>query len=205
MPPGRLVLLRHGRTAWAAAGRHTGRTDVPLDEVGRSQARSLGAMLERRTWAAVVTSPLERARGTAELAGLAVTAVDPDLVEWDYGGYEGLTTPEIRERLGTDWTVVADGVVAGRTPGETLAEVATRAASALARIRPALAHGDVVLVSHGHLLRVLTTVWVGLPPAAAAHLELDPASVSELSEQHGVPTIRSFNVPADQIGREHSA
>jgi len=192
--PGTLVLLRHGRTDWAHTGRHTGLTDVPLDEVGEEQARALGSVVGSRTWSAVVTSPLTRASRTAELAGLNVTDVDADLVEWDYGGYEGLTTPQIRQKLGTQWTVFADGVVPGDSPGETLEQVAARAAGALARLRPALERGDVAVVAHGHLLRVLAAVWVGLPPAAAAHLELDPSSVSELSEHHGVPTIASWNV-----------
>ena len=193
--PGTLVLLRHGRTEWAHTGRHTGLTDVPLDEVGEAQARALGELVGVRTWAAVVTSPLVRAARTAELAGLRATDVDPDLVEWDYGAYEGLTTPQIRERLGTDWTVFADGTAPGDTsPGESLEQVAARAGAALDRLRPKLADGDVAVVAHGHLLRVLAAVWVGLSPSLGAHLELDPGSVSELSEHHGVPTIASWNV-----------
>lgn len=193
--PNSLVLLRHGRTDWAHTGRHTGLTDVPLDDVGERQARSLGSLVASRTWAAVVTSPLARARRTAELAGLEPTAVEPDLVEWDYGGYEGLTTPQIRDRLGSDWTVFADGVVPGdHSPGETLEQVAARVTAAVARLRPALERGDVAVFGHGHVLRVLAAEWVGLVPRAAAHLELDPGSVSELSAQHGIPTIATWNV-----------
>lgn len=193
--PANLVLLRHGRTEWAHTGRHTGITDVPLDEVGEQQARELGDVVGSRTWSAVVTSPLARARRTAELAGLHVTRVDPDLAEWDYGGYEGLTTPEIRERLGTDWTVFADGTVPGEeSPGESLEQVAARAGAALDRLRPALEDGDVAVVAHGHLLRVLAAVWVRQPPSTGAHLQLDPGSVSELSWHHGVPTIATWNV-----------
>jgi len=194
--PANLVLLRHGRTEWAHTGRHTGVTDVPLDEVGEQQARALGEVVGARTWSAVVTSPLARARRTADLAGLRVTAVDPDLAEWDYGAYEGLTTPEIRERLGTNWTVFADGTAPGESPGESLEQVAARAGAALERLRPALEEGDVAVVAHGHLLRVLATVWVGLPPSVGAHLQLAPSSVSELSWHHGVPTIATWNVQA---------
>ncbi len=191
-----LVLVRHGRTEWAHTGRHTGRTDVPLDDVGERQGAGIAALLAGRRFAAVVSSPLQRARRTAELAGLEVTAVDDDLQEWDYGGYEGLTTPQIRERTGTAWTVFADGVLPGEGdhPGETLDDVAARCRRVLDRVSPLLEQGDVALVAHGHLLRVLTTAYLGLPPAAGAHLELDAGSVCELNEHHGVPTIQRWNL-----------
>lgn len=114
--PGRLVLVRHGQTEWSRTGRHTGLTDVPLTERGEADARALGHLLAPWRFGLVLCSPLTRARRTAELAGLRAEP-DPDLLEWDYGGYEGLTTPEIREQRGGDaWTVVADGVVPGRPP-----------------------------------------------------------------------------------------
>lgn len=189
-----LVLVRHGRTEWAHTGRHTGRTDVPLDEVGERQGAGIAALLEGRRFVAVVSSPLQRARRTAELAGLEVTALDDDLQEWDYGGYEGLTTPQIRERTGTPWTVFADGVVPGDTPGETLEDVAARCRRVLDRVTPLLEEGDVALVAHGHLLRVLAATYLGLAPSAGAHLELDAGSVCELNEHHDVPTIQRWNL-----------
>ncbi len=191
-----LVLVRHGRTAWAHTGRHTGRTDVPLDDVGERQGAGIAALLAGRRFVAVLSSPLLRARRTAELAGLEVTAVDDDLQEWDYGGYEGLTTPQIRELTGTAWTVFADGVVPGDGdhPGESLDDVAARCRRVLDRVAPLLERGDVALVAHGHLLRVLATTYLGLPPTAGAHLELDAGSVCELNEHHGVPTIQRWNL-----------
>lgn len=190
---GSLVLVRHGQTEWARAGRHTGLTDVPLASDGESGARALAGLLTPRRFALVLTSPLVRARRTAELAGLPDATVDPDLVEWDYGGYEGLTTPEIRKRRGTAWTVFKDGVPAGATPGETLAGVAARARAVLGRVRPALEHGDVALVGHGHCLRVLATVWLEQEPRLAAHLRLDAGSVSELGWERETPAIVSWN------------
>ncbi len=192
-----LVLVRHGRTEWAHAGRHTGRTDVPLDEVGERQGTSIARILEGRTFAAVLSSPLQRARRTADLAGLDVTGTDDDLQEWDYGGYEGLTTAQVRERTGTSWTVFADGVVPGATPGETLDDVAARCRRVLDRVEPRREQGDVALVAHGHLLRVLASVYLGLPPRTAAHLELDAGSVCELGVRHDVPTIQRWNLTAE--------
>ncbi len=191
-----LVLVRHGRTAWAHSGQHTGLSDVPLDDVGERQGAGITSLLAGREFVAVLSSPLRRARRTAELAGLAVTREDEDLVEWDYGDYEGLTTQQIRDRTGTAWTVFRDGVVPGKSPGETLTEVAARCERALVRIKPLLLQGDVVVVAHGHLLRILACVYVGLPAAVGAHLELDPASVSELGTRHSVPTIQRWNVVA---------
>lgn len=192
-----LVLVRHGRTEWAHTGRHTGLTDVPLDEVGERQGASIARILQGRSFAAVLSSPLQRAGRTAELAGLDVTGTDDDLREWDYGGYEGLTTGQVRERTGTGWTVFADGVVPGETPGETLDQVAARCRRVLDRIVPWREQGDVALVAHGHLLRVLTAVYLGLPAAAGAHLELDAGSVCELSARHEVATIQRWNLTAE--------
>ena len=192
---GRLILLRHGQTEWSRTGRHTGRTDVALTAEGEEQARAL------RTWSSmldprlVLVSPLDRARRTAELAGLADVVLDDNLQEWDYGGYEGLTTPQIRQTTEPGWTVFRNGVVPGDTPGESLEQVASRAGAVLERVRPELEHGDVVLVGHGHALRVLTTVWLDVDPCMGAQLLLDPATVSMLGSQHDVPAIASWNVP----------
>ncbi len=199
--PGRypLLLVRHGQTDWARDGRHTGRTDVPLNAVGEEQARALRALLAPWDVRAVRVSPLQRARRTAELAGLGdelELVEDPDLVEWDYGGVEGLATPEIRERLGFEWKIFDHGVPPGRTPGELVQDVAARVAHALARVRPLLDEGPVCVVAHGHSLRVLAATYLGLPPATAAALELSPASLSVLGENHRVPTVRHWNLQA---------
>ncbi len=192
-----LVLVRHGRTAWSHSGQHTGHTDVPLDDVGLQQGAGLARLLSGRTFVAVVSSPLQRARRTADLAGLTVTREDPDLMEWDYGGYEGLTTAEVREMTHPGWTVFGDGVVPGEhSPGETLEQLAARAEAVLERVAADCERGDVALVGHGHQLRVLTAVYLGFEPRLGAHLELEPASVSELNRHHGVPTIQRWNVTA---------
>jgi probable phosphoglycerate mutase len=191
--------VRHGQTDWARDGRHTGRTDVPLNAVGEEQARALRALLAPWDVRAVRVSPLQRARRTAELAGLGdglELVEDPDLVEWDYGGVEGLATPEIRERLGFEWKIFDHGVPPGRTPGELVQDVAARVAHALARVRPLLDEGPVCVVAHGHSLRVLAATYLGLPPATAAALELSPASLSVLGENHRVPTVRHWNLQA---------
>jgi broad specificity phosphatase PhoE len=152
---GRLLLVRHGQTEWSRTGRHTGRTDVPLTDEGEGQARALHGWALGLRPRLVLASPLQRARRTAELAGLSDVTVDPDLQEWDYGGYEGLTTPQIREQTHPGWTVFRDGVVPGETPGESLEEVAARGRKVIDRLRPELEQGDVVLVGHGHALRIL--------------------------------------------------
>ena len=190
------MLLRHGQTEWSRTGRHTGRTDVPLTAEGEAQARALGPWAAKLDPRLVLVSPLQRAARTAELAGLTGVVVDDNLQEWDYGGYEGLTTPQIREDTGPGWTVFRNGVVPGETPGETLQQVASRGRAVLDRVRPELEHGDVVLVGHGHALRVLTTVWLDVDPCIGAQLLLDPATVSVLGSQHDVPAIVTWNVPA---------
>lgn len=193
-PPGRLVLVRHGETEWSAAGRHTGRTDVPLTRRGEEQARALRPYLAGLDVTLALCSPLRRARRTAELAGLRPD-LDDDLVEWDYGGYEGISTPEVRERLGDPtWTVFRDGVVPGDTPGETVEEVAARASRVLERVEDPLTRGDVVLVAHGHLLRVLAATRLRQGPRFGAHLLLHPATVCVLTEEHGVPAVDAWNL-----------
>jgi broad specificity phosphatase PhoE len=183
----RVVLLRHGETEWSREGRHTGRSDIPLDENGRRKAREAGAALAGLEFTRVLLSPLRRARKTAELAGLrGPIEVCDDLVEWDYGEYEGRTTAEIRgERPG--WSLWSDGVVGG----ETLEEVAARAGRVVARLREL--EGDVAVVAHGHLLRVLAARWCGLDPLTARHLMLFPATISCLGYEHGIPAINLWN------------
>jgi probable phosphoglycerate mutase len=197
---GDLVLLRHGETEWSRTGRHTGRTDVPLTPYGEEQARAVGRLLAGRRFAVVLTSPLERAARTAELAGLTGAAVDADLVEWDYGAYEGLTSEQIQEQGHPGWRIFRDGIA---PPGESLQDVAARVARALAGVRPTLeanpqdGGGDVALVGHGHALRILATVWLEQAPEMGAQLVLGPASVSVLGSEHGVPAIVGWNRAAE--------
>ncbi|WP_369069849.1 histidine phosphatase family protein [Kineococcus terrestris] len=200
-----VLVLRHGQTAWSLSGQHTGTTDVPLTEQGEAQARALRPVFAARRIGLVLTSPRTRARRTAELAGLAAPVpvrVDEDLAEWDYGAYEGRTTAEVSGELGRPWSVWHDGVVPGATPGETVHQVAARARAVLAR---AAAHergrgegedpGDVVLVAHSHLLRVLTACWLGLSPTAGALFALDAGTWGELGHEHERPVVRRWSVP----------
>lgn len=191
-PAGRLVLLRHGETEWSRSGRHTGRTDVPLTEHGEAQARSLAPAMAEFDPVLTLSSPLQRARRTAELAGLR-PELEEDLLEWDYGGYEGLTTAEIREQLDYDWTVFRDGVVPGETPGETVEEVAARASRVIRRALVAMADGDVVLVGHGHCSRVLASVFLQQAPRLGALLLLDAGSLSVLEHEREEPAIKIWN------------
>jgi probable phosphoglycerate mutase len=192
-PTGRLVLLRHGQTEWSRDGRHTGRTDVPLTADGERDARRLAPRLARFDFALVLCSPLSRARRTAELAGLD-PVTDDDLVEWDYGGYEGRTTDEIRESLGNPgWTVFGDGVVPGSTSGETVEEVAGRASRVLARVAEPLRAGDVALVAHGHLLRILAATYLRQESRFGAHLLLDAGALCVLDHERDLPAVRTWN------------
>jgi len=191
-PEGRLVVVRHGETEWSRTGQHTGVTDLPLTPAGEDAARGLAATLKEFDFSLVLTSPLQRARRTAELAGLQ-PEIDRDLVEWDYGAYEGLTTPQVRERLGYDWTVFEHGVAPGETPGETVEEVAARASRVVRRAVEAMASGDVALVAHGHLLRVLTAVFLQKEPRFGAQLLLDAGAVSVLEFEKELPAVRLWN------------
>jgi probable phosphoglycerate mutase len=198
---GELILLRHGETEWSRDGRHTGRTDVPLTPAGEAAARALAPMLAGRPVRAAFTSPAQRAARTAILAGLAGAKEDPDLQEWDYGGYEGQTTAKIRAgRRG--WYLWRDGVIPGGAghPGETAEQVGARADAVLRRAAPLLADGDVALVAHGHLLRVLTARWLRLEPAAGRLFQLRTATLSTLGSEHGEPVITSWNVPPRASG-----
>ncbi|MCT9088927.1 histidine phosphatase family protein [Streptomyces sp. ASQP_92] len=194
---GELILIRHGQTEWSLSGRHAGRTDVPLTDAGEAAAKALAPRLARRRWAAVFSSPLSRAMRTAELAGLTGVRPDPDLVEWDYGGYEGLTAAQIRETR-PGWELWRDGVLPGSTehPGELLQQVATRTDAVLGRLRPLLNEGDVAVVAHGHLARVLTVRWLGLDASAARLLgHPRPGTLSFLATEDGQPLISAWNVP----------
>lgn len=193
-----LILIRHGQTEWSRTGRHTGRTDVPLTEAGRAQAAALAPWVAALSPAHAITSPLSRARDTAALAGLAA-GVDDRLAEWDYGGYDGLTAAQIQQQRGGPWTLFADGVPPGATPGETLTQVAARASALLTDVAPLLADGPVVLVAHGHLLRVLVTQWLGFPPQDGANFVLDPASLSTLGHEHGNPAVLTWNERPRQV------
>lgn len=185
--PPEIVLVRHGETEWTRTGRHTGRTDVPLTERGREAARAVGVALADRRFALVLTSPLARAAETCRLAGLADGAGRRDeLMEWDYGAYEGRTTVDIRaERPG--WGLWSDGV----PEGESAADVGARADRVIAELRAA--GGDAAVFAHGHLLRVLAARWLGLEPAAGRLFALDPATISILGYERETPVIRAWN------------
>jgi len=208
---GELILVRHGQTEWSVAGRHTGRTDIPLTPKGESSAAALGPLLARRLagtrLAAVFTSPAQRAARTAELAGLGAPGKpgsasgpaprqDPDLWEWDYGGYEGITTAEIQQGR-PDWSLWRDGVIPGDAahPGESVESVGERVDRVLKRAEPLLADGDVALVAHGHVLRILTARYLSLPPADGRLFRLDTGTVSTLGAEHAERVILSWNVP----------
>lgn len=192
-PQGKLVLLRHGETEWSRTGRHTGLTDIPLTPHGEELARAAGELVRDYDFRLVLSSPLQRAARTAELAGLDAD-IDPLLVEWDYGGYEGRTTKDIRAELGYNWTTFEHGVIRGETtPGETVEEVAARASRVLTRVLPAMAKGDVALIGHGHCLRILTAVFLRQAPRFAASISLDAGSVSVLGYAREQPTILAWN------------
>jgi probable phosphoglycerate mutase len=185
-----VMLVRHGETEWSRAGKHTGRTDVPLTDRGREQALAVGEALRGREFALVLTSPLQRAADTCRLAGFGDQAQErDDLVEWDYGAYEGRTTEEIRtERPG--WLVWDDELPGG----ETLAQVGVRADRVIAEARAA--EGDVLLFAHGHVLRILAARWLGLEPRAGRLFALDPATLSTLGYEHETAVLRVWNRPA---------
>ena len=191
---GDLLLVRHGETEWSVSGQHTSWTDLPLTQHGEEQAKSLAPLLSQRTYALALTSPLGRAIRTAELAGITGTFVEPDLHEWDYGAYEGITTVEIH-RTRADWDLWTDGVPPGPDghPGETPEQIGLRADRVLARAAAALPDGDVILVAHAHFLRVLTARRLGLPPADGRLFQLATGTVSRLSTEHDRPVIAEWN------------
>ncbi|MGW0836420.1 histidine phosphatase family protein [Streptomyces prunicolor] len=191
---GDLLLVRHGETEWSVSGQHTSWTDLPLTQHGEEQAKSLAPLLSDRTFALALTSPLGRAIRTAELAGITGAAPDPDLHEWDYGAYEGVTTVDIH-RTRPDWYLWTDGVPPGPAghPGESPDEVGARADRVLKRVDSALGDGDVVLVAHAHFLRVLTARRLGLTAADGRLFQLATGTVSRLSTEHDRPVIAEWN------------
>jgi broad specificity phosphatase PhoE len=199
---GELILLRHGETEWSRSGRHTGRTDVPLTANGEAAAAALAPALDRCDISAVFTSPASRAVRTGELAGLIgpdvpwPVKVDPDLQEWDYGGYEGRTTPEIQDDH-PGWYLWRDGVIPGdaQHPGETVEQVGARVDAVLAAAVPLLSGGDVALVAHGHSLRILTARWLQLDADCGRLFRLDTGTLSTLATEHDRPVITTWNVP----------
>ena len=186
---GGVVLVRHGETEWTLSGQHTGRTDIPLTDRGRQEARLLEPLLSTANFALVLSSPLQRARETCELAGLgARMEIDPDLMEWDYGEYEGLTSKQIR-RTAPNWMVFNDGCPGGETPEQ----VGARVDRLIDRIRRV--EGRVALFAHGHLLRVVAARWIGFPPSAGQNFLLDTSTVSLLGYYQGVPAVKRWNAP----------
>lgn len=184
-----LWLVRHGETEWARLGRHTGRTDIPLTDVGREQARVLGRRLTDHRFGLVLTSPLSRAAETASLAGYGTVAQpDPDLMEWDYGSLEGRETAEIRAAF-PGWTIWH-----GPWPGgETIGDVAARADRVVARVRAGHLGGDALVFAHGHLLRILAARWLGLPPESGGWFALDTGTISVLGWERELPVVRAWN------------
>ncbi len=182
----RLWLIRHGETAWSLSGQHTGRTDIALTPHGVKQAELLAARLASKQFALVLTSPLQRARETCRLAGRALARVDDDLMEWDYGEFEGRTAADIRREIPgwNIWTSAPAG-------GETADQVGARADRVIARALAA--GGDVALFAHGHILRILAARWLRSPAIDGRHFALDTASLSSLGDEHGERVIRSWN------------
>ena len=182
-----IVVVRHGETEWSATGRHTSHTDLPLTERGRERARALAPQLADRSFALVLCSPLQRARETCELAGFgAVAELVPALHEWDYGEYEGLTTPQIRE-TNPDWSLWRDGCPGGEQPDQ----VGARADQVLQRLREA--EGDALAFAHGHILRVITARWLRMPVAEGARFALDAGATGALGYERETEVLRRWN------------
>jgi probable phosphoglycerate mutase len=188
-PARKVFVIRHGETEWSLNGRHTGTTDIPLTDNGRRLATRLRPVLARTPFVTVLTSPLKRARETCELAGLGDAAVvDRDLVEWNYGKYEGLTPAQIHATA-PGWLIFRDGCPGGEAP----AEIGARVDRVIARVRAG--QGEVALFAHGHVLRVLVARWLGLPPGAGQHFLLDTGTLNILSYYREVPAVRTWNAP----------
>ena len=184
-----VVLVRHGETAWSRSGQHTGRTDVPLTPDGQAAAARLEPLLAGVEFAQVLSSPLQRARRTAELAGFGGRlSLEADLMEWNYGDYEGLTSAEIKAQA-PGWLVFTDGCPAGESPEQ----VGERVDRLLARVRAE--RGPTLLFAHGHLLRVLVARWLELPPSEGRRFLLDTATLNVLSHYQGVPALSCWNAP----------
>jgi broad specificity phosphatase PhoE len=185
----RVFAIRHGETEWSLSLQHTGTTDIPLTDNGRRLAERIRPVLGKEKFELVLTSPLQRARETCELSGLGDRAiVDSDLVEWNYGEYEGLTPKQIHEKV-PGWLIFRDGCPGGETP----AEIAARVDRVIARTRAA--DGNVALFAHGHVLRVLAARWIGLPAGAGQHFLLDTGTLNVLAYYRGIPALRIWNGP----------
>jgi broad specificity phosphatase PhoE len=188
---GRLFVIRHGQTEWSAVGRHTGRTDLPLTEVGRRQGEALAEMIANRQFELVLTSPLQRARVTCELAGFGDQAdIEPDLAEWDYGEFEGLSTSDIRDRIPqwSIWTHPPEN-------GERLDDLAIRADRVIARVGEV--DGDAALFGHSHALRVLTARWLRLAPVAGSGFILETGAIGVLGWDREFPAVVRWNELCD--------
>ncbi len=188
-PSGEIWLIRHGETEWSRSGQHTGISDIPLTEAGEQAARTLQPLLSRTPFDRVVSSPLQRARRTAILAGADDVEIDADMLEWDYGDYEGLTRVQVREER-PDWTVWSAGAPGGESPEQ----VSSRVDRVIARYRDD--GGRILVFAHGHILRCLAVRWIDLAVQAGEHLPLDTASVSVLGFDRGLPVIVRWNCPA---------
>jgi len=184
-----VYIIRHGETEWSLSGQHTGVTDIPLTENGRNRAKLLQPVLVKEAFALVLTSPLQRAKETCHLSGLGDQAeVDSNLMEWNYGDFEGLTTDQIHEKT-PGWLIFTGGGPGGETPEQ----VGERADHVIKRVRAV--KGNVALFAHGHILRVLVARWIGFPATAGQHFLLDTGTLNILDYYRGVPAIRTWNAP----------
>ena len=191
MPIQQVALIRHGETEWSLTGQHTGISDVPLTQHGREVATLLAPVLVKKKFNLVLTSPLGRARETCELAGLLKSAqVEPDLTEWNYGQYEGLTPRQIHE-MAPGWVIFDDGCPGGESPSQ----IGARVDRVIAKVRAV--SGDVALFAHGHVFRVFAARWIGLPAQAGRHFLLDTATVSVLGYYRDVPAVKRWNAPLE--------
>jgi probable phosphoglycerate mutase len=191
-PVQQVYLVRHGETEWSLSGQHTGRTDIPLTDNGRKVARQLAPVLAKQIFALVLTSPLARARETCALAGLGERAqIDRDLTEWNYGEYEGLTPGQIHARR-PGWMLFSEGCPGGESPEQ----VGARADRVIARVRAV--EGHAALFAHGHIFRVFTARWLGLPVSAGCHFLLDTATLNILSYYRGIPAVKCWNAMIGQ-------
>jgi probable phosphoglycerate mutase len=198
MPSQQVYLMRHGETAWSVSGQHTGTTDIPLTENGRRVAKLLQPVLTKETFALVLTSPLQRARETCALAGLGACAeIDRDLMEWDYGEYEGLTPQQIHAK-NPGWMIFTDGCPGGESPEQ----VEARIDRVIAKVRAV--EGQVALFAHGHVLRAFAARWLGLRAADGCHFLLDTATLNVMSDYRGIPAVKRWNAPLVPQGTDVS-
>ena len=188
-PAQQVFIVRHGETEWSLSGQHTGTTDIPLTEHGRQVARLLRPILAKESFALALTSPLQRAQETCRLTGFGdVAKIEPDLVEWNYGRYEGLTPAQIHATA-PGWLIFRDGCPGGEQPEE----IGERVDRVIAKARAV--EGNVALFAHGHVFRVLAARWLGLPASAGQHFLLDTATMTILSYYRGIPAIKQWNAP----------